>query len=163
KDKRTFNAESLDRLDYFVAQLKKNGIYANLNLHVGREYPGFQKWEGASNFCKGVDNFFPPFIEQQREYAHTLLTHVNAYTGKAYTDEPSVAFIEINNENGLIMEWNNGTLDAMPDPFAAAFQKQWNQWLEKRYGSREKLAAAWEPGVEPLREEMLKPTHEAWQ
>lgn len=142
KDKKTFNAESLDRLDYFIAQLKKNGIYANLNLHVGLEYPGFQKWEGASNFFKGVDNFFPPFIEQQREYARTLLTHVNSYTGKAYIDEPSVAFIEINNENGLMMEWNNGTLDRMPDPYAAAFQKQWNEWLQKKYGTQEKLAAA---------------------
>ena len=37
----------------------------------------------------------------------------------AYIDEPAVAFIEINNENGLIMEWNNGSLDPMPDPFAA--------------------------------------------
>lgn len=162
KDKKTFNAESLDRLDYFIAQLKKNGIYANLNLHVGLEYPGFQKWEGASNFFKGVDNFFPPFIEQQREYARTLLTHVNSYTGKAYIDEPSVAFIEINNENGLMMEWNNGTLDRMPDPYAAAFQKQWNEWLQKKYGTQEKLAAAWDPGAEPLGQEMLKAEKNAW-
>jgi hypothetical protein len=162
KDKKTFNAEALDRLDYFIAELKKNGIYANLNLHVGREYPGFKKWNGASNFFKGVDNFFPPFIEQQHEYARTLLTHVNPYTGKAYVDEPAVAFIEINNENGLIMEWNNGTLDGMPDPFAAAFREQWNAWLQKKYGSQEKLAEAWQPGAEPLGEEMLKPGKSAW-
>jgi hypothetical protein len=162
KDKKTFDPESLDRLDYFIAQLKKNGIYANLNLHVGLEYPGFKKWEGASNYFKGVDNFFPPFIEQQRDYARTLLTHVNTYTGKAYIDEPDVAFIEINNENGLIMEWNNGTLDPMPDPFAAAFQKQWNEWLEKKYGDQTKLAAAWEQGAEPLGAEMLKTDHHAW-
>ena len=162
KDKITFNAESLDRLDYFIAQLQKNGIYANLNLHVAREYPGFQKWEGAPNYFKGVDNFFPPMIEQQRDYARQLLTHVNPYTGKAYTDEPAVAFIEINNENGLIMEWNNATLDAMPDPFAAEFQRQWNDWLTHKYHDQAKLAAAWEPGAEPLGNEMLSNARTAW-
>jgi len=162
KDKKTFDPESLDRLDYFIAQLKNNGIYADLNLHVGLEYPGFQKWDGASNFFKGVDNFFPPMIAEQREYARKLLTHVNAYTGNAYIDEPAVAIIEINNENGLIMEWNNSTLDAMPDPFAAEFQKQWNEWLAKKYRDRARLAVAWEPGAEPLGEEMLKPAHDAW-
>src|SRR3546814_2385736 len=31
-----FDAERLDNLDYWVAQLKKNGIYVNFNLNVGR-------------------------------------------------------------------------------------------------------------------------------
>src|SRR5207302_5569479 len=30
-DKRTLDPEALDRLDYFIEQLKKNGVYANLN------------------------------------------------------------------------------------------------------------------------------------
>src|SRR3546814_18408742 len=33
-----FNAERLDNLDYWVAQLKKNGIYVNFNLNVGRRF-----------------------------------------------------------------------------------------------------------------------------
>jgi len=161
-DKRTLDPESLDRLDYFIAQLKKNGVYANLNLHVGLEYPGFKKWEGGAGYFKGVDNFFTPMIAQQRDYARALLTHENSYTGKPYIDEPAVAFIEINNENGLIMEWNNGSLDAMPDPFAAEFREQWNAWLVRKYGAYAQLAAAWNQGAEPLGDEMLKPAHEAW-
>jgi hypothetical protein len=155
KDRRTLDPEMLDRLDYFIAQLKKNGIYANLNLHVGLEYPGFAKWEGAPNYFKGVDNFFPPMIEQQREYARALLTHVNPFTGSAYAAEPAVAFIEINNENGLMSEWNSGALDAMPDPYAAEFRKQWNGWLARRYGTQASLAAVWNQGVEPVGAEML--------
>jgi hypothetical protein len=162
KDKRTFDPESLDRLDYFIAQLTKNGIYTNLNLHVGLEYPGFKKWEGASNYFKGVDNFFPPMIDQQHDFARALLTHVNPFTKKAYVDDPAVAFIEINNENGLIMEWNNGALDPMPDPFAAEFRQMWNAWLTKKYGDHAKLVAAWDNGAEPLGEELLKPNHSAW-
>ncbi len=164
KDKRTFDPEMLDRLDYFIARLKEHGIYTNLNLHVGLEYPGFKKWAGAPSYFKGVDNFFPPMIEQQRDYARTLLTHKNPHTGLAYSDDPAVAFIEINNENGLIMEWTNGTLDKMPDPFAAELRRQWNDWLTKKYGDAAKLAAAWKSGEEPLGPEMIdtdfdKPRH----
>jgi hypothetical protein len=162
KDKKTFNEDSLDRLDYFISQLKKNGIYADLNLHVGRDYPGFKRWEGAPGYFRGVDHFFQPFIDEQRDYARKLLTHVNAYTHKPYTDESAVAFIEINNESGLINEWSNGTLDAMPDPFAEALQKQWNDWLKKKYDTAAKLAGAWGKG-EPLGQEMLKPAQNAWR
>lgn len=118
KDRKTLDPESLDRLDYFVNELKKNGIYTNLNLHVGNQYPGMPTYEGSGYF-KGVDNFFPPMIEQQHAYATALLKHVNPYTKLAYTADPAVAFIEINNENGLVMEWNGKALDAMPDPYAS--------------------------------------------
>ena len=38
-DGRTLDPDRLDRLDYFIAQLKAHGIYADLNLHVSRTYP----------------------------------------------------------------------------------------------------------------------------
>lgn len=154
KDRRTLDPEALDRLDYFVNELKKNGIYSNLNLHVGNPYADVPKYEGSGYF-KGVDNFFPAMIEQQHAFAKALLTHVNPYTKLAYTADPAVAFIEINNENGLIMEWNGKALDALPDPYAAEFSRQWNDWLKKKYGTNEKLAAAWKEGEQPLGPELL--------
>src|SRR4051794_825705 len=72
KDRRTLDPESLDRLDYFIAELKKQGIYANLNLHVGNKYSGMPEGEGGASYFKGVDNFYPPMIEQQRAYARAL-------------------------------------------------------------------------------------------
>lgn len=163
KDRRTLDPESLDRLDYFIAELKKNGIYANLNLHVGNQYPGMPKWEGAPSYFKGVDNFYPPMIEQQRDFARALLTHVNPYTKTAYANEPAVAFIEINNENGLVMEWNNGSFDSMPDPYAAEFRRQWNEWLRKKYETDAKLKEAWNQGVEPLGAELIKTDFGDWK
>src|SRR5581483_11046840 len=35
-DTQRFDAEQLDRLDFFVAALKRHGIYVDLNLNVGR-------------------------------------------------------------------------------------------------------------------------------
>ena len=112
-DMRTLDPGQLDKLDYFIAQLKKNGIYADLNLHVSRTYPGLPRWEGMPSFDKGVDNFHPSMIDLQREYTRDLLTHTNAYTHTRYADEPAVALVEINNENALFHEWWSGALDSM--------------------------------------------------
>jgi hypothetical protein len=157
-DMRTMSPEQLDKLDYFIAQLKKNGIYADLNLHVSREYPGMPKWDGMPGYFKGVDLFYPPMIQMQKDYARQLLTHVNAYTKNAYVDEPAVALIEINNENGLIQQWAGGSLDSMSAPYEVELGELWNRWLSARYATGEALQKAWATGAEPLGPEMLKET-----
>jgi hypothetical protein len=135
--------KQLDRLDFFVAELAKNGIYANVNLHVGRRYPGL---EGAAaqrfEFGKMLDRFYPPFIESQKVYARALLTHVNPYTGHAYVAEPAVLCVEMNNENTALPFWA-GNLDDLPEPYAAELAKQWNVWLRGRYKTTARLAVAW--------------------
>ena len=161
-DMKTLDPGQLDKLDYFIAQLKKNGIYADLNLHVSRVYPGMPKWEGMPGFFKGVDNFYPPMIAMQRDYARQLLTHVNPYTGAAYVSEAAVAIIEINNENGLIGEWWGGSLDAMSDVYRTDFEASWNRWLKLKYQSQDALEEAWNVGREPLGAEMLKIDNAAW-
>src|ERR1700683_2264404 len=37
-DSRSFDPQQLDRLDFMVSELKKRGIYMDLNLNVGRSY-----------------------------------------------------------------------------------------------------------------------------
>lgn len=162
KDRRTLDPEALDKLDYFVAQLKKHGIYSNLNLHVGNRYPDMPAWEASNVYFKGVDNYYTPMIEQQKAFAKALLTHVNPYTGKAYIEEPAVCLIEINNENGLIMEWNNGAFNDMPEAYEGELRTLWNAWLTKKYGDHKKLAAVWNEGVEPLGAELLRTAQDAW-
>jgi hypothetical protein len=154
-DARALSPEQLDRLDYFIAQLKKNGIYADLNMHVSREYPGFPKWQGMPDFFKGIDIFYPPIVDMQREYARALLTHTNPYTKTRYVDEPSVGIIEINNENGLLSEWQWGALDNMPAVYADELERQWNTWLKARYPTDEALKKAWDLTEKPVGAEML--------
>jgi hypothetical protein len=88
KDMKTFDPEQIDKLDWFIAKLKEQGIYTDLNLHVSRTYPDRPKAEkvGNESYDKGVDNFSAALIQMQKDYARDLLTHVNPYTGKAYID-----------------------------------------------------------------------------
>jgi hypothetical protein len=156
RDRLTLDPEYLDRLDYFVAALKRQGIYCDLNLHVGRAYPGMGEiWPGGDTYFKGVDNFHAPMIALQKDFARDLLHHRNPYTGNRYADEPAIAIVEINNENGLIWEWHAGHLDAMPDPFRADLTRQWQAWLKARYSSDAALRTAWGAQEEPLGTEMF--------
>lgn len=158
KDGKTLDADQLDRLDYFIAELKKRGIYTNLNLHVSRTYPDRPRAEKQGNdpFDKGVDNFSAELIALQKSFARELLTHVNAYTGNAYIDEPAVALVEINNENGLLNEWSIGALDRIAPPYRAELSALWTAWLRGKYGSDEKLGAAWAVGAQKSGPEMLR-------
>jgi hypothetical protein len=171
-NKLTIDPKKLERLDYLIHQLKKHGVYTDLNLHVSRWFgdaEGFPHQHERPDYDKGLDNFEPRMIELQRRYARDLLTHVNPYTGTAYAQEPAVAVIEINNENALFAIWGWGGLDALPDPYAATFRTLWNRWLRAKYGGTERLARAWNVGRQALGEEMLtngdfaRPFEQGWQ
>ncbi len=152
KDKQHLDADQLDRLDYLVAQLKRNGIYVNLNLHVARALTAADGVPGGGplpHLGSVVSYFEPRHIELHRNYARDLLTHVNPYTKTRYVEEPAVAVIELTNENTLLgMAWGD-TLDRLPAPYRAELGRQWNAWLKARYGSTAALRAAWKGGATP--------------
>ncbi|MGA2498698.1 MAG: hypothetical protein ABSH20_13215, partial [Tepidisphaeraceae bacterium] len=111
-DTQHLDPQQLDRMDFFIGELKKRGIYADLNLHVGRKYKAGDGVRDADllGMTKGVTYFDARIIELQKQYATALLTHVNPYTGKAYRDEPAVALVEFVNENSLTEAWVQGRL-----------------------------------------------------
>ncbi len=158
---RTLNTTALDRLDYFFAELKKQGIYANINLVVHRL---FSSRDGLPQEIDSVTDmkdqhvigfFYQPMLELQKEYARLVLTHRNPYTGLAYAQDPAVAFVEINNENGLIQGFLAGVTDRLPAVFRNDLQRQWNEWLIAKYGNTANLRQAWGERSEPLGNEML--------
>ena len=160
KSMMTLDPVQLDKLDYYVAALKKRGIYINLNLHVSRtldERDGFPPLANRPSHDKGIDNYYRPLIDANKKYAKDLLEHVNPYTGNAYKDEPAVAMIEINNENSIVCMWGGwGGLDQIRDPFLAELRKLWNAWLIEKYKDDAGLRKAWKAQSEPFGNEMLK-------
>ncbi len=167
-DHQHIDAEQLDRLDYLIAQLKQNGIYVNLNLHVSRQFTpadGFPESVGKlPDFDKRVDEFDPRMIALQKNFARNLLTHINPYTHLPYTSDPAVAVVEINNENSLVGDpWATlgAGLDTLPAPFRGELVGLWNTWLTKKYGTDAKLKAAWRVGVTPTGPGLLSETS-AW-
>ena len=144
---RALNPDAFDRLDYFVAQLKKRGIYVYFDL---LDYRSFQPGDGVrdaarmdthwENSVKGASIFNRRMIELQKEFATQLLTHKNPYTGLRYVDEPALLVQEITNENSLFYLANTRLM--LPS-YTAELKALWNAWLLKRHGDRDALARAW--------------------
>ena len=123
-----FDPAQVEKLDWLIYQLKMHGVYTNLNLHVSRTYPGVEDEIARFRFGKSIDHFHRPYIEMQKDYARTLLTHVNPYSGNSYVDEPAVAFIELNNENSLLSNWQH--LPELTDKHKEDILRQWISWLK---------------------------------
>ncbi len=157
QDTRTLDPDRLDRLDYFIAQLKQQGIYTNLNLNNSRKY---RSGDGVRDrrpleTAKCATYFNPHLIELQHEYARNLLDRVNPYTGNHYRDESALVAVEMVNENALFEGWlmerihgpnlaGQAMFGSLPKSYAVELTVLFNQWLaENRH----------EPVVESLRKE----------
>jgi hypothetical protein len=133
-DSQSFNPQQLDKLDFMVSELKKRGIYVDLNLNVGRSY---KAGDGVEDFdkirwAKGLALFDPRLIELQKDYAHKLLTHVNPYTRLEYRKDPVIAIVEIVNENGV------GIGFKAPTPYYdRELTMLYNSWLSQNRSSDE--------------------------
>src|SRR3546814_20122011 len=83
------SSDLLDNLDYWVAQLKKNGIYVNFNLNVGRRFKAGDGVPDADLLgpAKGFTYIGPELIALHKDYAKKLLGHTNRYTGLRYDED----------------------------------------------------------------------------
>jgi hypothetical protein len=129
QDTQGLDADQLDREDFFIAELKKRGIYIDFNLLVGRPFKaadGVQDAQLLREGAKGTSLFDRRMIELQKEYAQQLLGHQNPYTNLKYTEDPAVALVEINNENALNIGFRAPSVF-----YEQELTEMYNQWLAK--------------------------------
>ncbi|MGQ9590996.1 MAG: hypothetical protein ACUVYA_11950 [Planctomycetota bacterium] len=149
---RELDPAKLERLAYLIAQLSKRGVYSNLNLHVSRSaiaaegIPDAEKLPSMNKYVLYLDERLQALL---KDYARGLLGYMNPHTGRRLGDEPSIATVEITNENRFALAGTR-PLDDLPERHRAAFAKRWNAWLREKYASTENLREAWGRGSEPL-------------
>lgn len=154
-DTRHLNPSTLDNFEYLISYLKRNGIHADINLNVSRQFnsqDGVAGADSVTNMFKGVTIFDPQLISLEKEYAKQLLTHVNPYTQLPLVNDPAMAMAEVVNENSLYKMWHDGQLK----PFAQGGQllfrhsimldTMWNSYLKEKYSTNENLSDAWSKG-----------------
>lgn len=134
--KHVLNTKKLDDFDFFFAELKKQGIYSNINFLTGRTY---NPSDGYKNELSNVKDwkhrhclgFWNEEAKQhQKEYIELLMNHVNPYTGLSYKEDPAVAIVEINNENGLLHGYLSNWLEDYTGEYWQELEDKWNIWLK---------------------------------
>lgn len=150
-DTRKLDPILLDRLDFWIAELKKNGIYTDLNLLVGRTYKEGDELKEYNKvgWAKYVSYFDPRIIKLQKEFARQLLTHYNPYTKSEYRNEPAICIVELVNENTLFDAWYRDALHPSSKPIGDVnfrnltqyhsdmLTKLYNDYLKKTYSQQE--------------------------
>lgn len=149
---RTFDPVQLDRMDFMVSELKKQGIYVYLDLLCGRLYTesdGVVYPDSVNRAAKEVNFFDPYLIELQKEYARTLLTHVNPYTGLAFKDDPIMACMEVVNEGWFLHSVRCDAIKPVSEGGALSryhynmLTDLWNDFLTEKYEIHDNLSEAW--------------------
>ncbi len=143
-------AGSFERLDYLISKLGENGIYIILDLHyplthrfkAGDNIPGLPEG-GAAPYTQ----FFNERVAQlMHERMTNIFTHSNPYTHKRYCDDPTLALVEILNEDSLF--WGS-----VEPPFRAQLEDKFAAWLRTKYRDDSGLRKAWAAdGQSPLAE-----------
>lgn len=142
----TLNPVAIRRLRTLLDALKAEGIYVNVNLHVGYQFrpavDGVPAHPAFPRQSKPLHVFWPRMIELQAQYARRLLEALEL------RNDPVLAMVEINNESSLARDWQTGNLEnVLVGDYRAELQRQWNDFLRRRYGDTERLRAAWGPGA----------------
>lgn len=160
--KHVLDKDKLDDFDYFFAKLKEKGIYSNINFLTGRnmsaadgykpEIDKISDWK--AKHCLGFWN--EQAQQHQKDYILELLNHENPYTKTKYKDDPAVAFVEINNENGLIMGYlSNSLSDYYGGEYWKELEDKWNVWLNQNNYNYEKLAQQFNLSA-PLQQNLIQ-------
>ncbi|MBR0458169.1 MAG: hypothetical protein IJJ26_02930 [Victivallales bacterium] len=120
-----FDPDALDRLDYFFSCLKNQGIYLTIDLFSRRsirpgEIPNLDANQNLKAY-KGIIPVDDVAFENWKDYARTLLSHKNPYTGMTWAEDPALYCINLVNENTADAVW--GASPALQKIYRARYEK----------------------------------------
>lgn len=114
KNSLVFDKEKLRSLDHMICELKKRGLYINIDLFSARQMaPGeFSDLPALSHIYdyKLAAMLHPEVNANLKKYAKELLTRKNSYTGLALAEDPVLTSICVLNENTIYDLYENVAL-----------------------------------------------------
>ena len=139
-----FDPEVLDRVQYLMAALKREGISWILDGMTSARgaLGGYDdRWDGKGDL-KGAVLLDPAGLKHWRQLQQRFLAAVNPYTGVATVADPALALIVLVNEGGL--EFDSIVREGQGEGvYSAQLTAGFNTWLRQRYADSAALAAAW--------------------
>jgi hypothetical protein len=164
--KDTQHLVNADKFFCFLDKLREKNIYVAITLNVASNYvPGDadilqttpedkKAWIEAINDLnnKGPDmqlyKILPVIdersLELRKKWAANLLSLKNPKTGVKLAEDLQLAFLNTANEcSSWSVFYRNNYHRNLPEYFLKKYRNKWNAYLKARYGTDEKLAAAW--------------------
>lgn len=134
---RSIDKEQLDKFHYYIYQLKIHGIYAFLDVTVGRQSMENDNVKDYKKVGLGAGYFDEFYKKLQKETIFEMLGAVNPYTGVSSLEEPTILVVNMNNENSIY----NNNFDS--EYHRKHITDMYNKWLIEKYSGVEELKNAW--------------------
>jgi hypothetical protein len=153
-DTRHLEPKSLEAIDWWIKCLKDEGIYVWIDLNYNRNLTaadgvsiGWNEVRKKGGMVTALNYFNQDLARLMLEFQHSLLKHVNRYTGLAYKDDPAVVGILITNENELTNNGGNHLLaDKNVPVHNAIFEKEVQSFARQSGLPVQQVGRTWEPG-----------------
>lgn len=140
-----YSPEQLDRLHFFLAELKRRGIYVVADVAYidngayGGVYP--HRWVKKYNFRR--DLYWADEAKSHwKRLVKTMFGVVNPYTGISPIVDPALLGLILSNEGGVIelaFRGGGGWSAKLPEDYKEPFRS----WLTERYGSSDVWRLKW--------------------
>ena len=150
EDSTRYDAEALDRFDYWHAALRERGIYVGWSyvFHHKLRPADREKLIAYDEVMENRDgetitlvNYAEDIQDLRIAMELALLRHVNPHTGLRYADDPALAFVELQNEDDVFFSTGR-SLEECPT-YRRRFRRKFCEWLRTEYGTHEGLVEAW--------------------
>ena len=140
-----WDKEEIDRIQRYVAALRKEGIYVTLSPYWANGGHAGAAASWGLGYGDGEDVWGLLFFDERLKAAYKgwvrhLYLDPNPYTGVPLAKDPAVAIAQVQNEDSLLF-W---TLQGMRPAAKAMLGKRMDAWLAKRYGSAQAGRARWQ-------------------
>lgn len=131
-----FDPDFLDRLDYLIFQLKKNGIYINLDAMKSKiGYTPGNPYDATDKRDFKFDIYFKPEVRANwYNGLKQLLTHRNPYTKTTLAEDPVLA---------VIVGYNEQEFAFLRDRDFSPALNAWRAFLREKYKTPSSLNRAW--------------------
>ena len=127
----------------FIKACKGQGIYVLISPYYAH-FDAPESWNlpGGKVGTAGLIYVSPELQDAYKTWTREFYARVNPHTGLAIAEDPTVAVIQILNEDSLFF-W---TAQRLPDPYRERLAERFSAWLAEKYGSAAAARRAWGEG-----------------
>ncbi len=105
-DSVTLDPETLERFDFFFAELKKRGFYMTTDFYASRPLKEGDNIPETGLQPKALFPVSKAAMDNWKAFVRNWMTHRNPYTGLTYAEDPALVLVNLVNEDNLTYEWN---------------------------------------------------------
>ena len=115
----------MEKFDYLISQLKKQGLYLSLDFYSSRALKSGDHVRHDGKGYKALVVIDKDARENLKQYIRNLMTRKNRYTGRSLSEDPCLIAVNLVNEDYIAGSWKSS-----PQTIAL-FKSAFNDWKTK--------------------------------